>query len=90
VSPSCARLQVTPAAAAPGSVVRLTGFAPLVSILGSDEPEIFQFEVLPSAQTQDLPQLSSLSVIANELWWLTGTYNGPPTAHNVALSTVSC
>jgi hypothetical protein len=44
----------------------------------------------PSAQIQDLPQLSWLSVIGNELWWLTGTYGEPPTAHNVALSTVSC
>jgi hypothetical protein len=44
----------------------------------------------PSAQIQNLPQLSSLSVIGNELWWLTGTYGAPPTADNVALATVSC
>jgi hypothetical protein len=44
----------------------------------------------PSAQIQHLPQLSSLTLIGNELWWLTGTYGAPPTAHNVALSTVSC
>ena len=43
---SCARLQVMPRAALPGDVVRVTGFAPLVSITGSDQPFAFQLEVL--------------------------------------------
>jgi len=46
MSSSCARLRVTPSAAAPGEVVSVRGFAPLVSIIGSDQPFVFQFEVL--------------------------------------------
>jgi hypothetical protein len=45
-SSSCARLRVTPGRAAPGAVVNVTGFAPLVSIIGSDQPFAFQFVVL--------------------------------------------
>ncbi len=43
---SCARLFVSPAAGIPGDVVKVTGFAPLVSVTGSDQPFVFQLEVL--------------------------------------------
>lgn len=43
--PTCAELTVSPRTAAPGDVVRVAGFAPLVSIIGSDTPFDFQFEV---------------------------------------------
>lgn len=43
----CAHLVVTPGAALPGDVVKVTGFAPLESVIGSDHPFAFQLEVLP-------------------------------------------
>jgi len=45
-APSCARLTVTPGAALPGDVVKVTGYAPLLSVIGSSEPFVFQFDVL--------------------------------------------
>ena len=41
----CARLRVTPLAGTPGDVVKLTGYAPLVSITGADRPFVFGFTV---------------------------------------------
>ena len=46
---ACAQLAAAPRAAAPGALVSVTGFAPLVSIIGSDQPFAFQFEVLNAA-----------------------------------------
>lgn len=42
----CARLRVAPAAAGPGQVVKVTGFAPLASVIGSDHPFAFQLKVI--------------------------------------------
>jgi len=43
---SCARLVVTPQRAVPGDGVRVTGYAPIESVIGSDEPFTFELEVL--------------------------------------------
>jgi photosystem II stability/assembly factor-like uncharacterized protein len=43
---SCARLAVTPRRALPGEVVRVTGYAPLESVIGSDQPFTFELQVL--------------------------------------------
>jgi len=40
---TCAHLVVHPSKAFPGDVVSVSGFAPLVSIIGSDHPFVFQF-----------------------------------------------
>lgn len=45
----CARLAATPSQARPGDVVKITGEAPLVSIIGPDQPFDFQFQVVPGA-----------------------------------------
>ncbi len=42
---SCVGLQVRPAADAPGDVLRVTGRAHLVSVIGSDQPFVFQLEI---------------------------------------------
>jgi hypothetical protein len=41
----CAALHVTPVTGMPGDVVKLTGYAPLVSITGADRPSVFGFGV---------------------------------------------
>jgi photosystem II stability/assembly factor-like uncharacterized protein len=43
---SCAHLAVTPRRALPGEGVRVTGYAPLESVIGSDEPFTYQLQVL--------------------------------------------
>ena len=43
---SCAQLRVTPARALPGAVVRVSGFAPLTSVIGSNEPFVYQTATL--------------------------------------------
>jgi len=43
---SCAYLAVTPRRALPGEMVRVTGYAPLESVIGSDEPFTFELQVL--------------------------------------------
>lgn len=48
-SSDCTRLTASPAEALPGQVVNLEGFAPLVSVIGSDQPFAFQFEMLTGA-----------------------------------------
>jgi len=45
--PSCATLAVSPGTALPGELVHVTGFAPLVMVIGSDQPFVFQLETLP-------------------------------------------
>ncbi|MDQ2761404.1 MAG: hypothetical protein M3Y17_13525 [Actinomycetota bacterium] len=42
----CARLRVVPAAAGSGQVVKVTGFAPLVSVIGSNQPFAYQLKVI--------------------------------------------
>jgi hypothetical protein len=43
---SCAVLRVTPSHALPGQLVRIAGFAPLTSVIGADEPFVYQTETL--------------------------------------------
>ena len=43
---SCARLTLTPATAKQGAFLRVTGHAPLVSVIGSDQPFVFELQVL--------------------------------------------
>lgn len=42
---ACASLRTSPARAAPGDVVRVRGFAPISSVIGSDHPFVFQLHV---------------------------------------------
>jgi len=46
-----ARLRATPSAARPGDILRISGFAPLASVIGSDDPFISQFHVASGAGT---------------------------------------
>lgn len=46
-SSTCAQLRAHPATAVPGQVVRVSGFAPLVSVIGEDQPFAYQLELLP-------------------------------------------
>jgi len=43
---SCASLRLTPAAARPGELAAVSGFAPLQSVIGSGLPFVFQLEIL--------------------------------------------
>lgn len=43
---SCAGMAASPGVVRPGQMVEVTGFAPLVSVIGSDQPFAFQLEVL--------------------------------------------
>ncbi len=45
----CSVLAVDPAVATPGRVVGVAGFAPLVSVIGSDEPFVYQLALLPGS-----------------------------------------
>lgn len=45
----CARLRATPDAVEPGDVVRVEGFAPLTSVIGSDHPFVSGAHVAPGA-----------------------------------------
>ncbi len=46
---NCAFLSTSPGAALPGDVVKVTGYAPLLSVIGSDHPFVFQLKVNPGA-----------------------------------------
>ncbi len=50
---ACARLEVTPKVALPGNVVKISGFAPLQSIIGSDQPYQFELMVTPGIPPAD-------------------------------------
>ncbi|NNN19186.1 MAG: hypothetical protein HKL84_04960, partial [Acidimicrobiaceae bacterium] len=41
----CARLTASPSASFPGDIVKLAGYAPLISIIGSDTPTQFELKV---------------------------------------------
>jgi hypothetical protein len=43
----CSVLAADPAVATPGRVVGVAGFAPLLSVIGSDEPFVYQLALLP-------------------------------------------
>ncbi|TAN30459.1 MAG: hypothetical protein EPN30_00950 [Actinomycetota bacterium] len=43
----CARLSASPAITFPGDVIKVTGFAPLQSIIGSSQPFVFQLKITP-------------------------------------------
>ena len=64
----CAVLSVSPGAATPGSEVRVSGYAPLTSVSGSDQPFVFQLQVLrgrPHGPAVDFSQLRKGGVTAN-------------------------
>jgi hypothetical protein len=44
---------------------------------------------IPPARIQALPQVSSLTLIGRELWWLTGSF-GAPGARHIAASAIAC
>jgi hypothetical protein len=48
---SCAHLAVSPKRALPGDVVSVRGFAPLVSVIGADQPFAFQLQVVRGPPT---------------------------------------
>jgi hypothetical protein len=43
---SCASLRLTPAAARPGALAAVSGFAPLQSVIGAGQPFVYQLEIL--------------------------------------------
>ena len=43
----CARLTASPTAVLPGDVVKVTGYAPLQSIIGSSQPYQFELKIMP-------------------------------------------
>ncbi len=47
--PNCAFLSTSPGVAFPGDVIKVTGYAPLLSVIGSDHPFVFQLNVNPGA-----------------------------------------
>ncbi len=47
--PTCARLAASPARVLPGDVVKVTGRAPIVSVIGSDQPFAFELHVAAGA-----------------------------------------
>ncbi len=57
----CARLMASPEIALPGNVVKITGFAPLQSIIGSDQPFEFELKVTPGIPPADELTFSSTS-----------------------------
>jgi hypothetical protein len=44
---NCAFLETSPNKAFPGDVIKVTGFAPLLSVIGSDHPFVFQLNMNP-------------------------------------------
>lgn len=46
-STNCAQLTVTPVVVRPGDVLRISGFAPITSVIGSDQPFAGQLHVAP-------------------------------------------
>ena len=44
---NCAFLATSPKEAFPGDVIKITGFAPLLSVIGSDHPFVFQLQMNP-------------------------------------------
>ncbi len=57
---SCAHLTVSPAVALPSAVVKVTGFVPLVAIIGADQPYAYQLQTrsgdpIPSAVSFNEP-----------------------------------
>jgi hypothetical protein len=44
---SCAHLTVSPAVALPSSIVTVSGFVPLVAIIGADQPYAYQWQTRP-------------------------------------------
>lgn len=46
---NCAILSASPISAYPGDVVKITGFAPLLSVLGSNTPQLFEIKVIKGA-----------------------------------------
>ncbi len=46
---NCAILSASPNSAYPGDVIKITGFAPLLSVLGSNSPQLFELKVIKGA-----------------------------------------
>lgn len=46
---ACAQLTATPDRAAPGDIVKITGFAPLSSVIGADHPFVYELHVAKGA-----------------------------------------
>jgi len=57
----CARLVTSPATALPGDVIKIDGFAPLQSIIGSDRPYQFELKVTPGIPPPDEVSFSPTS-----------------------------
>lgn len=45
----CAIISASPSTAYPGDVIRINGFAPLLSVIGSDSPQLFELKVVKGA-----------------------------------------
>ncbi len=44
----------------------------------------------PSKSLQNTPQLTGLTVIGSDIWWLTGTSAEPPSVHEITAASVGC
>jgi hypothetical protein len=67
---SCAHLTVSPAIALPSAVVNVTGFVPLVAIIGADQPYAYQWQTRsgdPSASAVSFNEPNSKDAVFAEL-----------------------
>jgi hypothetical protein len=67
---SCARLSVSPAVALPGAVVNVSGFAPLLMVIGADQPYAYQLQTRsggPSASSVNFAEPNSIGAVIAEL-----------------------
>ena len=57
----CASLAAGPGKVLPGQIIKVQGYAPLVSVIGSDEPFAFQMQVSPGVPRGDSVKLTTMA-----------------------------
>ena len=72
---NCAFLATSPNKAFPGDVIKVTGFAPLLSVIGSDHPFVFQLQI-NSGAPKGSEVIIKKRVKANTNFSLTNIYFG--------------
>ena len=58
---NCASLAAGPARVLPGQIIKVQGYAPLVSVIGSDQPFAFQLQVSPGLPHGSTVELKTLA-----------------------------